>query len=72
MNQEDENGKLHQVVPPPFSGGIFLVLVQNNETREVYTTQLRAFTVEGEAQDYANSFTQHWIMARVILLPIVR
>ena len=72
MNQEDENGELHPTTPPMFNGGIFLVLVQNNETNEVYTTELRAFTSESDAQNYASGFTQHWIAARVLLLPIVR
>lgn len=72
MIREDENGELHPVVPPSFKGGIFLVLVQNNETSEVYTTELRAFTSESDAQNYASTFTQHWISVRVLLLPIVR
>lgn len=72
MNREDENGELHPVTPSEFKGGIFIVLVQNNETHEVYTTELRAFTVESEAENYAGTFTQHWISARVLLLPIVR
>lgn len=72
MNREDSNGELHPTIPPMFNGGIFFVLVQNNETHEVYTTELRAFTVESEAEDYAGTFTQHWITARVLLLPIVR
>lgn len=72
MNQEDENGELHPTIPPMFNGGIFFVLVQNNETNEVYTTKLRGFTSESDAQDYAGTFTQHWISARVLLLPIVR
>lgn len=66
-----DNYPLHPAIPQRFKGGIFLVLVQNNETHEVYTTELRGFTVESEAEDYANSFTQHWITARIILLPIV-
>lgn len=70
--ETDSNGKLHQAIPPRFKGGIFFVLVQNNETNEVYTTKLRGFTSESEANDYANTFTQYWIIARVILLPIVR
>ena len=72
MNREDENGELHPVTLPEFKGGIFLVLVQNNETHEVYATRLRGFTSESDAQDYASTFTQHWISARVLLLPIVR
>lgn len=72
MNQEDEDGELHPVTPPEFKGGIFLVLVQNNETNEVYTTRIRGFTSESDAQDYASTFTQHWISAKVLLLPIVR
>lgn len=71
MTQEDENGEHHPVVPPPFGRCIFLVLVQNNETHEVYTAQLKAFKREGDAQDYANTFGQHWITARILLLPIV-
>lgn len=70
MNEHDSNGELHPVTPPEFKGGIFLVLVQNNETHEVYTAQLKAFTTETEAQYYASTFTQHWITARIILLPI--
>ena len=72
MIEEDSNGELHPTVPPMFNGGIFLVLVQNNETNEVYTTRIRGFTSESDAQDYASTFTQHWISARVLLLPIVR
>lgn len=72
MIEEDSNGELRPTVPPMFNGGIFLVLVQNNETNEVYTTRIRGFTSESYAQDYANTFTQHWISARVLLLPIVR
>lgn len=72
MIQEDENGELRPTVPPMFNGGIFFVLVQNNETNEVYTTKIRGFTSESDAQDYASTFTQHWISARVLLLPIVR
>lgn len=67
----DSNGELHPVLPPKFKGGIFLVLVQNNETEEVYLARLRAFTVESDAQAYANSFTEHWIRTRIILVPIV-
>ena len=70
MNELDNNGELHPVVPPPFQGGIFLVLVQNNETHEVYTSQLKVFTTESDAQWYASTFTQHWITARIILLPV--
>ena len=72
MIEEDSSGELHPTVPPMFNGGIFLVLVQNNETNEVYTTRIRGFTSESDAQDYASTFTQHWISARVLLLPIVR
>lgn len=72
MIREDENGELHPVAPPKFEGGIFLVLVQNNETNEVYTTRIRGFTSESDAQDYASTFTQHWISTKVLLLPIVR
>lgn len=72
MIREDENGELHPAIPPMFNGGIFLVLVQNNETNEVYTTRIRGFTSESDAQDYASTFTQHWISAKVLLLPIVR
>lgn len=72
MTEEDSNGELHLAVPPMFNGGIFFVLVQNNETNEVYTTKLRAFTSESDALDYAGTFTQYWISARVLLLPIVR
>lgn len=67
----DSNGELHPVPPPAFKGGIFMVLVQNNETEEVYLTRLKAFTVESDAQAYANSFTKHWIRTRIILVPIV-
>ena len=70
MTERDSNGELHPVVPPKFEGGVFLVLVQNNETHEVYTAQLKAFTTESGAQYYASTFTQHWITARIILLPI--
>jgi hypothetical protein len=70
MNREDENSELHPIVPSEFNGGIFLVLVQNNETHEVYTAQLKAFTTESGAEYYASTFTQHWITARIILLPI--
>lgn len=70
MNEPDSNGELHPVTPSEFNGGVFLVLVQNNETNAVYTTQLKAFTTESEAQYYASTFTQHWITARIILLPI--
>ena len=70
MNLEDENGELHPVIPSEFKGGVFLVLVQNNETHEVYTAQLKAFTTESGAQYYASTFTQHWITTRIILLPI--
>lgn len=72
MIQEDENDELHPAVPPMFNGGIFFVLVQNNETNEVYTARLRGFTSESDAQDYASTFTQHWISTKVLLLPIVR
>lgn len=72
MSEEDSNGELHPTIPPMFNGGIFFVLVQNNETEEVYLARLRAFTEESEAQAYARSFTQHWIRTRVMLLPIVR
>ncbi len=72
MNEPDSNNELHPAVPPEFKGSIFLVLVQNNETEEVYLARLRAFTVESEAQAYARSFTQHWIRTRIILLPIVK
>lgn len=72
MTKRDSNGELHPIIPPMFNGGIFLVLVQNNETNEVYTTRIRGFTSESDAQDYASTFTQHWISARVLLLPIVR
>lgn len=72
MNEKDSNNELHPVVPPEFKGLVFLVLVQNNETNEVYTTRIRGFTSESDAQDYASTFTQHWISARVLLLPIVR
>ena len=72
MIEEDSNGELHPTVPPMFNGGIFLVLVQNNETNEVYTTRIRGFTSESDAQDYASTFTQHWITTKVLLLPIVR
>lgn len=70
MNEPDSNGELHPAVPPEFKGGIFLVLVQNNDTHEVYTAQLKAFTAESDAQWYASTFTQHWITARIILLPV--
>ena len=70
MNEHDSNNELHPVVPTKFNGGVFLVLVQNNKTHEVYTAQLKAFTTESDAQYYANTFTQHWITARIILLPI--
>lgn len=70
MNEYDSSGELHPVIPPEFKSGIFLVLVQNNETHEVYTAQLKAFTTESEAQYYASTFTQHWITARIILLPV--
>lgn len=70
MVEQDSDGELHPTVPPEFKGGIFLVLVQNNETNAVYTNQLGAFTTESEAQYYASTFTQHWITARIILLPI--
>lgn len=69
--ETDSNSELHPVPPPEFKGGIFLVLVQNNETEEVYLARLRAFTVESDAQAYANSFTEHWIRTRIILVPIV-
>lgn len=72
MIEEDSNGELRTTIPPMFNGGVFFVLVQNNETNEVYTTKLRAFTSESDALDYAGTFTQHWISARVLLLPIVR
>lgn len=72
MTQEDSNGELHPAIPPMFSGGIFFVLVQNNETNEVYTTRIRGFTSESDAHDYASTFTQHWISTKVLLLPIVR
>lgn len=71
MNKTDTKGELHPVVPSKFNGGVFLVLVQNNETHAVYTAQLKAFEREGDAQDYVNTFTQHWIMARILLLPII-
>ena len=70
MNEPDSNNELHPVTPSEFKGGVFLVLVQNNETHEVYTAQLKAFTTESGAQYYASTFTQHWITARIILLPI--
>jgi hypothetical protein len=70
MNEHDSNNELHPIVPSEFNGGIFLVLVQNNETHEVYTGQLKAFTTESGAEYYASTFTQHWITARIILLPI--
>ena len=72
MIEEDSNGELHPTIPPMFNGGVFFVLVQNNETNEVYTTRIRGFTSESDAQDYASTFTQHWITTKVLLLPIVR
>lgn len=70
MNEPDSNNELHPVVSSEFKSGIFLVLVQNNETHEVYTAQIKAFTTESGAEYYASTFTQHWITARIILLPI--
>ena len=70
MNEPDSDGELHPVTPSEFNGSVFLVLVQNNETHEVYTAQLKAFTAESGAQCYASTFTQHWITTRIILLPV--
>lgn len=70
MNEPDSNGELPPVIPSEFNGGVFLVLVQNNETHEVYTAQLKAFTTESGAQYYASTFIQHWITTRIILLPV--
>lgn len=70
MNEHDSNNELHPVTSPEFKGGVFLVLAQNNETNAVYTSELRAFATESDAQYYASTFTQHWITARIILLPV--
>lgn len=70
MNTLDSNGEFHPTVPPPFRGGMFLVLVENNETGLVCTSQLKLFTTEPAAQDYASTFTQHWITTRIVLLPV--
>ena len=64
------NTELHPAVPPEFKGGMFLVLVENNETGVVCTSQLKLFTTESDAQDYAGTFTQHWITTRIVLLPV--
>lgn len=70
MNTPDSNGEFHPTVPSPFQGWIFLVLVENNETGVVCTSQLKSFTTESDAQDYAGTFTQHWITTRIVLLPV--
>ena len=72
MCEQDSNGELHLVVPPAFSGGIFLVLVQNNETGENYTEHFMLFHTETDAERYAATFTQHWITTKIVLLPNVK
>lgn len=71
MNQEDENGELHPAVPPTFTGDyVYIVVIENNETGEVYKENIKAFGRESDAQDYANSYTQHWVNATILLKKI--
>lgn len=72
ITQTNEKGEPHPVVPPKFEGGVFLVIVQNNETGENYTQHFRLFNTESDAEDYAATFTQHWITAKIVLLPNVK
>lgn len=72
MNKPDSNGEFHPVVLPAFKGGIFLVIVQNNESGENYTQHFRLFYTESDAEKYAATFTQHWITTKIVLLPYVK
>lgn len=71
MNQVDENGELHPAVPPAFTGRyVYLVVIENNETGEVYKENIKVFACESDAQEYANSYTQHWVDATILLKKI--
>lgn len=70
MIRKDENGELHPEVPRPLGDCKFLVTVQNNETGELYTDHFALFTHESSALDYAKSFNQHWIVTKVLLIPV--
>lgn len=69
--ETDSNGELHPEVPPLFTGNyVFIVVIENNETGEVYKENIKAFAREIDAQDYANSYTQHWVDATILLKKI--
>lgn len=71
MIEKDSNGELHPVVPPTLTGRhVFIVVIENNETGEVYKENIKAFDREGDAQDYANTYTQHWVNATILLKKI--
>ena len=72
ITQTDEKGELHPVVPSKFEGGVFLVIVQNNESGENYTQYFRLFNMESDAEKYAATFTQYWITTKIVLLPDVK
>lgn len=71
MNEPDTNDELHPAVPPTFTGRyVYIVVIENNETGEVYKENIKAFANESDAQDYANSYTQHWVDATMLLKKI--
>lgn len=71
MVERDSNGELHLTVPPDFTGRhVYIVVIENNETGEVYKENIKAFDREIDAQEYANSYTQHWVDATILLKKI--
>lgn len=70
MIQKDENGELHPAVPRPLGDCKFLVTVQGKATGELYTDRFALFTHESSALNYAKLFDPHWIVTKILLIPV--
>lgn len=70
MSKTDSNGELHPTIPRALGECKFLVIVQNNETGELYTSHFALFSTETLALNYAKSFDMHWITTKVLLIPV--
>ena len=70
MIEKDENGELHPTTQRELGELKFLVIVQNNETGELYTSHFALFSSETPALNYAKSFDMHWITTKVLLIPV--
>jgi hypothetical protein len=68
MTERDSNGELHPVVPHPFEGGVFLVIVQDDKTATI--EKLEAFERESDALNYAKSLDKSKLKSTLHLLKV--